>query len=445
MSAYYHPLRFDETLCTCCMSCLRACPTQAIRVHGGHAVMLEDRCIDCGECLKACSKGAVVPLTDDEAGLARFRRKVAVPCPALYVQFGSEVTPGTVLEALKLCGFDDAATVTPHCEALTRATELFFGEYEGPYPLISSFCPAVVRLIQIKYPHLVAQLMPLLPPRELAAKEMKARQAEETGLPPEAIAAVYITPCPAKMVSVADGPGAEVSYFDSAVSIRDIFKPLSDAVTVVREKGVPVTEAESAGGVSWAFLGGVPRSVPAEHSLCVAGLPNVVRILDDVEKGRLRGYTYLECHGCSESCVSGSLTVENPYVARARAIRLAQASGEGKPADEAQVEQLYRQSFYRLRHFPEPRPLKPLDPDLAAAIGKMRERERIRSRLPGIDCCACGAPSCEAFAEDVALGLVEERSCVFVRQRQVGDAVEHLRELVQTPGDGRGQPPGGRR
>lgn len=428
--AIYHALKFDTAHCSGCMSCARICPTQAVRVRRGHAVMLADRCIDCGECFKVCLKGAVLSLTDSIADLSKFAYKVAVPSPALYTEFDLDVTPGTILEALKLCGFDDAVSMSASCGSTTVATELFFSEFRGQYPLISSFCPSVVRLIQVKYPDLVDQLMPILPPREVAAKEIKAQKVVETGLPPESIAVVYITPCPAKMVAIASHPGIEASYFDSAVSIRDLFQLLAAAVAKVRETGRPPAESESSKGLTWAYLGGVPRMVPAENSLCVAGLPNVIRILDDIEKGRLRGYAFVECHGCPEGCVSGALTVENPYVARARAIRLTQSFGEGPPTERSKVEALYRQKFYHVKAHPGARPLKPLDSDISRAIAKMKERDRIVALLPGIDCGACGAPSCEAFAEDVVLGQAEESSCVFVRQRQVADLVDKLSDLI---------------
>ena len=63
-----------------------------------------------------------------------------------------------------------------------------------------------------------------------------------------------------------------------------------------------------------------------------------MRILDDIEKGRLRRYRYIECHACPEGCVGGCLTVENPYVARAKAIRLQQNLPAGSDIDRAEME-----------------------------------------------------------------------------------------------------------
>ncbi|MBP1624587.1 MAG: hydA, partial [Acidobacteria bacterium] len=186
---------------------MRACPTAAVRIRNEHAVKLADRCIDCGECIRVCPRAAIVPLTDQMADLSKFECKVAIPSPALYAQFDSEVYPGMIFSALKECGFDDVESVSPACDAVTIATEIFINEYRGQYPLISSFCPTVVRLLQVKYPELVDQLLPVLAPREVSARAAKIRLAKETGLPMDRIGAVYITPCPSKIVAILEHPG----------------------------------------------------------------------------------------------------------------------------------------------------------------------------------------------------------------------------------------------
>ena len=410
---------------------MRACPTAAVRIRKGHAVKLADRCIDCGECIRVCPRSAIVPLTDQMADLSKFRYKVAIPSPALYSQFDSEVFPSMIFSALKQCGFDDVESVSPACDAVTIATEIFLNEYRGQFPLISPFCPTVVRLLQVKYPELVDQLLPVLAPREISARAAKLRVSRETGLPPEAIGAVYITPCPAKIVSILEHPGMQRSYLDSAVSIADLFQTLASAVSRIQESDHKIDALESAEGLSWAFLGKFPRSLPAENTLSVAGLPNVIRILDDIEKGRLRKYRYIECHACPEGCVGGCLTVENPYLARAKAIKLQQSLPAGCLVDRGEVEASYRKKVFLMDEYLAGRPLRPLDEDISRAIAKMKERDQILADLPRIDCGACGAPSCRAFAEDVVLGETDKASCVFFRQRELSDRVEQLVDLVR--------------
>lgn len=426
VETYYHSIRFDPNRCNGCMSCMRVCPTQAIRVRRSQAVMLEDRCIDCGECIKVCTQSAVVPLTQSLADLTQFDCKVAIPSPALYTQFDGETTPGVILQALRDNGFDAAATLSWSCSAVTRAIELFLADDRGPRPIISSFCPSVVRLIQVKYPELLKQLLPILSPREVAAREAKRTTSAETGLPPDRIGAVYVTPCPAKMVSIVDHPGMERSHIDSAVGISDLFPLLAPAIRAVQARGAKVPEMETAAGLGWAFAIGLPSSLPAEDLLAVSGLPNVVRILDDIEKGRLHRYAFVECHACPEGCVSGALTVENPYVARARALRLQQSLAKRDLVDADVMRERQARGDFRTTAPFAPRPPSPLDRDITGAIAKMKARDRIAADLPGIDCGACGAPTCEAFTEDVVVRNVDEHECVFVRERRVEALVRQL-------------------
>jgi Fe-S-cluster-containing hydrogenase component 2 len=410
---------------------MRACPTDAVRVRKARAVKLADRCIDCGECIKVCPRSAIVPLTKQMTDLSRFDRTVAVPSPALYAQFDADAPPGVISAALKLCGFSDVECLSPACDAVTAATEMFLAEYRGQYPLISSFCPTVVRLVQVKYPELVEQLLPVLAPREVSARDAKERVSAETGIPSDRIGAVYITPCPGSMVAILEHPGMEKSNLDTAVSISDLFPTLAAAVSKVGEGEPDMSGGETASGVNWAFMGGFPRSLPAENTLPVAGLRNVMRIFDDVEKGKLRKYAFIECHACSEGCVGGCLTVENPYVARGKAIRLRQRLPSGPALERDLAVQRYREGTYLMDEPLAARPLRPLASDVVSAISKMKERDGILASLPGIDCGACGAPSCRAFAEDVVLDEAEQALCVFSWQREVLSRIDDLARLVK--------------
>ena len=434
MNAYYHSIRFDADACDGCMACMRTCPTQAVRVRGDKAILLEDRCIDCGECIKACVRNAILPLTASMAHLTQFACRVAIPSPALYTQFDIDITPGLIHEGLRRSGFDDAATLSWSCVAVTRAIEYFVAGYRGQYPLISSFCPSVVRLIQVRYPELLGQLLPILAPREVAACQAKVQKAAETGLRPDQIGAVYVTPCPAKMVSIVDHPGMDRSHIVSAVGISDLFPLLSPIIRDVRRSGVKVAETETAAGLSWAFSIGLPSSLPAENTMSVWGLPNVLRILDDIDKGKLSRYGFVECHACPEGCVSGAVTVENPYVARARALRLQQSLPKRDPSDEPDLRRRFDRGEFSTTAPFDARPLQPLDREIGGAITKMKARDRLVGQLPGIDCGACGAPSCGAFAEDVVTGQIGESACVFVREQRVADAVRHLAALVLPAG-----------
>ena len=54
--------------------------------------------------------------------------------------------------------------------------------------------------------------------------------------------------------------------------------------------------------------------------------------------------------------------------------------------------------------------------------------QTVRAELPGLDCGACGAPSCRAFAEDVVRGTAERSACVLTVREQLQ---QYLREQAE--------------
>ena len=182
MNQYFHSIRIDTEKCDGRMKCLRVCPTQAIRIRNRKAVIIEEKCIDCGECITVCPHNAIVPLTDPIGELSKFRHTVAMPSPALYAQFGREILPEKILSGIKKLGFDDAFDLAITCGEVSFAIQEYLREYKGPKPLISNVCPTVVRLIQVKYPELTNQIIPIEPPRELAAREIKKKKSKQLKL-----------------------------------------------------------------------------------------------------------------------------------------------------------------------------------------------------------------------------------------------------------------------
>ncbi|MGB9605492.1 MAG: [Fe-Fe] hydrogenase large subunit C-terminal domain-containing protein, partial [Bryobacteraceae bacterium] len=359
-------VRVERERCRGRMVCLRACPTEAIRVRQGRAFILEERCIDCGECVRACPNGAIQPLTGSFTDFARYKYTIALPSPALYSQFRREVLPGTILRALKAIGFDDACDLTWASEAVSVAMDEFLAEYRGPLPLISPFCPAVVRLVQARFPALVDHLIPMDSPMEIAAREIKTRKARELGLKLEEIGVIYVTPCPAKILAVELPPRKPTSYLDGAIAIADIYQPLLAALAHEPEQPGDA-EAVTGLGLGWPVLGGQAACLRTEDTLAVGGLRDVARILEDVENGKLSELQYLECHACPQGCCSGPLTVENPYLARSKVLHLVARYGTAPGQDREHIRQLYRQGYFSLPGRFPPQPFPPLDAEIPKA------------------------------------------------------------------------------
>ena len=337
-----------------------------------------------------------------------------MPSPALYSQFRPEADPRKVVIGLKRIGFDYVCDVSGACEQVGIAIDTFLSEYRGRLPLISSFCPTVVRLMQVRYPDLTELVVPIDVPREIAARDVKQTLSENLGVGVEEIGVIYIPTCPAKIVSIKQPAEKERSWIDGAVSVNDVFGPLFSAVSEIKDEDVDdALVGDFTFGAGWSMLGEMTRLIGSERSIGVSGLSDVTKILDDIENSKLRDVEFVELSACLGGCVGGSLVVENMYVARRSTMNLLKGYGGKVVIDRDEVVERYRQGIYSLEHKLAPRPLRPLDPDLAKAIEKKKEKDSIFRSLPRIDCGCCGAPTCMAFADDIVRGQAKIEDCIY--------------------------------
>lgn len=435
MNQYFHSIRIDAEKCEGRMKCMRVCPTQALRVSHGKAKMIEEKCIDCGECINVCPNGAIIPLTDPFGELTKFRYTIAIPSPALYAQFGREILPAKILDGLRKLGFDDAFDLAFTCGEVSFAIQEYLRENSGPKPLIFNACPAIVRLIQVKYPSLIDQVIPIDTPREIAGREIKKKKSKQLGLKEKEIGAFYLTPCPVKMISIKQPAEKGKSHLDGAISISDIYGPLLSAMESV-EKGSYKKALESICilGIGWAMVGGICRTLRLKNSLAVSGINDIIKVFDDIERGNLRNIDFIEAYSCPQGCVGGSLTVENLYISYNKILKLIETLEYEKIKaclNIREARKLYKQKYFFIEGKLEPRPLQPLDEDLALAIKKRKEKEEIYENLPKIDCGVCGSPTCLSFAEDVVKGEAQLTDCIFKLPQKFKDLSQELSELLE--------------
>jgi iron only hydrogenase large subunit-like protein len=419
-SAPLHSVMVDEEKCVGCVTCMKVCPTKAIRLRNGKARINFERCIDCGECLRVCPHNAVVPLTTSQSDLNRFTYKIAIPSPVLYTQFGEQVMPSEILAVLKEVGFDNVYDEALVCEMISVAIEEYLDENKSPRPIISSTCPVVVRLIQRLFPSLCKHILPIEPPREIAAKNLRIEAAKERSIPSEQIGIIDITPCSAKMVSISHPETMERSHLDGAISIREIYnnvmmKLKRDARTLMMQTHATRV---SGIGIGWAMEGGEIRGLKYPNSVSVSGVLDTIRILEDVESGRLKNIEYLECLICPDGCIGGPLTVENRFIAKSNVLRLIRHFGGKKRVDPELVKKLYQEEFFSFKWAVEPKSFPPLDKDRNVAIKKLKLKDEIISKLPGTNCGVCGAPDCQTLAEDIVRGTARLEDCIYMKEQQ---------------------------
>lgn len=412
-----HSVILEYKKCRGCTTCIKNCPTEAIRVRNGKATILPNRCIDCGTCIQVCPHRAIKSVPDSFNSLQNYQYNVAVPDPALYGQFHNLDDINLILNGLLELGFDDvyeASAATGQLIAYLHERQ-HMNDPGALMPHIAPTCPAVVRLICIRFPGLLGHIAPLLLPTELAAILAREKAAKETGLSPEEIGVFSIVPC-SSLVTAASAPdGRQEPVLNGAFAIRDVYFALLDPMRKLDPDRLQPLASSGSAGISWAFSGGESRSLISGGYVAVDGINNVIRMLEDIEDGRLPEAGFVELRACTQGCLGGCLNVENPFTARMRLEKLMATRPEAAPEDP-DIQAVSNIISRTLR--PEFLPTYVLDPDRRKAMEKMQRIQALEEQLPGLRCGSCGAPSCRAFAEDVVMGRAREDDCIFkVRER----------------------------
>ena len=403
MIVYKHSVSLDEEKCKGCTTCLRRCPTQAIRVRDGKAIINPNLCIDCGECIRHCPYKAKKASFDSLDALNHEKFLIALPAPSLFGQFANLDEADYLLQGLKDLGFDDVYEVAKAAEIVTEYTRRYIRQAdEKMRPFISTACPVVVRLVSMRFPSLRSKLLPITPPIEVAgklAKERALRQHPE--LSEDDIRTVFISPCPAKVSWVKNTPADKERYIDYIVSMSDIyFRVLSK----MRRDRVPETESESGVvGISWASSGGEASALMNERYLAADGIENVIRVLDEIETGHFPDLEFVELNACPGGCVGGVMTVENPFIARVRLQTLRRYLPIMRNYLTDSPDSEIPESMLATKPG-EYSSAELLNADRSKSFRMMLQIAKVKQMLPGLDCGSCGAPTCNAFAEDVVKG-----------------------------------------
>jgi len=416
MIEYKHSVSLDVSKCKGCTHCLQRCPTEAIRVRDGRAAINSQKCIDCGECIRVCPYNAKKATHDPLDCLNDYKYKIALPAPALYGQFDNLDDIDYVIQGLLDMGFDDVFEVAKAAEMVSGYTRQYLRTEGLKKPVISSACPVVVRLIRMRFPFLCENIMPILPPVEVAGKLAREKALREhPELCPSDIGCIFISPCPAKVSYVKNSFSGEKSNIDSVVSVSDVYFKLIDAMKKV-DAPAAFTEAGNV-GVSWAISGGECTAVFNDKYLAADGIENVIRVLDQIENSDFPELEFVELNACNGGCVGGVMTVANPYIARARIQSLRRylpVSPNIHPLSEDVPADMMLPGFEYI-------PTAPLHEDRKEARRMMAEIQEIRKDLPDLDCGSCGAPSCAAFAEDIIRGEICADECVVFMRRVFHD------------------------
>jgi iron only hydrogenase large subunit-like protein len=414
-TGFHHALRVQEDICTGCSHCLRVCPTDAVRIRHGKSHINENKCIDCGECYRACPVSAVHVEQDDLQGMFKFRYRVALIPSVFLSQFPDSCTREMVYGALYEIGFTGVYEIERMAPLLIRAQQEWLASQPEKGVSISAFCPAIVRLIQVRFPGLTKQLMLVKPPVDAAAWYCRQSLLDQ-GAREEEIGLFYFTPCAAKIAAVKSPVGESFSLINGVANLNAIYNKVLLHLNNKQNLQIPagVEDPLMQEGIRWALTQGEAMHHRG-RALAIDGIQNVIEFLEKLENDDAGEIDFLELRACDQGCPGGILVSGNRFLITERMLEKSRQSVTGSNSDQRESIPANIKDHLQLASI-HPRPSLALDTDMGKAMKKLEKVRKLMCYLPGFDCAACGAPSCQALAEDTVRAEANISDCVFIQR-----------------------------
>lgn len=296
-------------------NCQRSCPFDAILrdPDTGKTYINVEKCQDCGTCVEACEHGHIM----DKAEFIPFAHllKENVPvlaavAPAIYGQFGENISLNQLRTAFKKIGFTDMFEVAFFADMLTLKEAVEFNHHVNKiddFIITSCCCPMWVAMIRKVYNNMVKHVSPSVSPMIAAGRVLKK-------LNPEA-KVVFIGPCIAKKAEAKEKDLlGDIDFVLTFEELKVIFEALEIDPAELPE--TPTEEYASRGGrlygrtagVSTAVSEAVERLFPNKsekvRTVQAHGVVNCKEMLSKLQDGVIDA-NFIEGMGCVGGCVGG--------------------------------------------------------------------------------------------------------------------------------------------
>lgn len=397
----------DRVNCKDCYKCVRFCPVKAIRVVGGHAEVVEERCLGDGSCLAICPQHAKQARRDVEVVrglLAGSRPVMATLAPSAAGVFGTLLPH--LLGALHELGFARLEETARTAQAVARASAAFACAQGAP--TISTACPAVVSLVRKYYPQHAGLLAPIASPMAAHARLLREEYGAE-------IAIVFIGPCIAKKGEATD------EGIEAALTFDELIDWL-DAEGIAWAQAAPASFDNPPAGIARLFPlpNGMLKSaeLPAEQLtpevLTVSGLAEVIALLHELPA--LPDVRLIEALACAGGCLLGPGAAQGPPLWQRRAHLLNAMQWEDEtPRAACAVPRRDAPASLGSSYSACPLNLpEPTEEEMAAILRRTGKHNSEDEH----NCGACGYDTCRAKAVAVFQGMAEGEMCIpYMRTR----------------------------
>jgi len=294
------PIVTYKERCRRCYSCVRSCPVKAIKVDGGFAQIVYDRCIGCGNCLSCPQKAKVVV---DRMALTQEMLASGAPVVAVlgcsFPAFFHDLLPGQLVAALKGLGFCEVHEGAYGAKMIADSYRSALGSADRP--LISSHCSAVVDLIERHYPTLVPNIMPVVSPMIAMGRFIKSVLGAETRV-------IYLSTCIAAKFEIQGEASGAIDVVLTYQEIDKLFKNRGISPSSMPER--PFDGVDPGSGRFFTLTGGPLKVFDIEtdfqdnETISAEGEAHTIGIIRDLAAGRITP-AFVDLRFCDGGCVDG--------------------------------------------------------------------------------------------------------------------------------------------
>lgn len=420
MSKQYNSVSFIRKNCIGCTRCMRICPNEALRVMDGKVVLLQDKCIDCGLCISACHRKAIT-VTKNVININNEKYNICLLPLSFYGLYKNADELKRAINAFYQMGFDYVFDTVSVVDSVIIEIQKILNNNQNEV-MISSFCPAVTKLVELNYPALVDNIIPIKTIQEIAAMTAIEYKKSETT---KEIEVYYFAECPALVQNVYNPIGYNKSAITKVYSLNTVF---SDFLRNYKNASNELNDniLYKGKGSCWAAVGGQKKTINSKKVLAIDGINNVINVLELIDEGRLENINYIELEACEEGCLGGIFTIENKYIAKVNNDYLSKELCSNDNFEniiknhELKVNNV---NIFFNKEF-ENKDDEKTGNDFLSSLKDLSLINEVYEKLPKIDCSGCGSPSCKAMAEDIVKGLKRIEECVFLNINNGRDSYE---------------------
>jgi transcriptional regulator with PAS, ATPase and Fis domain/iron only hydrogenase large subunit-like protein len=398
------PIVTYKERCRRCYSCVRSCPVKAIKVDGGFAQIMYDRCIGCGNCL-SCPQNAKVVVDR----MVRTQEMLASGAPVVAVlgcsfpAFFHTLKSGQLVAALKSLGF---------CEVHEGAygAQMVADSYRNALksadrPLISSHCSAVVDLIERHYPALVPNIMPVVSPMIAMGRFIKSILGEETRV-------VYVSTCIAAKFEI---QGEVSGAIDVVLTYQEIDKLLKNrGITPASLAEQPFDGVDPGDSRLFTLTGGplkvfdIKTDFQDNEIISAEGEVHAIGIIRELAAGRISP-EFVDLRFCDGGCVDGPARDKelNHFFKRKLIVSHNSSTPPYNTAAHYRSTTLLPEfsRIYSDKRIKLPTPGKDDIKRILHSTNKFTQGDEL-------NCRACGYNSCRELAVAVFQGLADIKMCL---------------------------------